>query len=254
MTNSIHQLLDQYWAWLKDRTVLREVDDWVEITTPHLDRHNDCIQIYAQRTGEMVTLTDDGYILDDLETSGCSIDTPKRQALFDMTLKGFGVKHTEGRLEVKASRENFPLQKHNLIQAMLAVNDLFYLATPMVSNLFYEDVIGWLDQSDVRYTPKIKLPGKSGYDYVFDFVIPKSRQQPERVLNAITQPSRQTATLFVFAWSDTRENRSPGSRAYAILNDADRRVAEPVLHALREYDIRPIAWSEREGALSELAA
>ena len=254
MTNSIQQLIDQYWAWLKDRTILREVNGWVEITTPHLDRHNDYIQIYAQREGESITLTDDGYVLDDLEISGCNIDTPKRQALLDLTLKGFGVRHTRGRLEVTASPENFPLQKHNLIQAMLAVNDLFYLATPMVSNLFFEDVVSWLDQSDIRYTPKIKLPGRSGYDYVFDFVIPKSRQQPERILNAITQPSRQTATLFVFAWSDTRENRSPDSRAYALLNDTEHRVAEPVLHALREYDIRPIAWSERERAMSELAA
>ena len=34
--------------WLKDKTTLREVDgEWVEITTPYLDRHNDALQIYC---------------------------------------------------------------------------------------------------------------------------------------------------------------------------------------------------------------
>ena len=58
---------------------------------------------------------------------------------------------------VTASAENFPLRKHNLIQAMLAVNDMFYLAEPVVKSLFYEDVIAWLEQNEIRYTPKVKL-------------------------------------------------------------------------------------------------
>ena len=254
MTETVRDLLETYWQWLKDKTALRDVNGWVEITTPHLDRHNDCIQIYAQGRGNTFTLTDDGYILDDLETSGCSIDTPKRQALLEMTLNGFGVKHREGRLEVTATKESFPIQKHSLLQAMLAVNDLFYLATPFVANLFFEDVVSWLDEADVRYTPRIKLAGKSGYDNVFDFVIPKSRNQPERILNTITQPTRQTATTLVFAWTDTRENRPVDSRAFAILNDSERRVAEPIMHAFREYDITPIPWSERQQVVQELAA
>jgi hypothetical protein len=41
---------------------------------------------------------------------------------------------------VHASPDNFPSRKHSLVQAMLAVNDMFYLAVPMVTSLFYEDV------------------------------------------------------------------------------------------------------------------
>jgi hypothetical protein len=37
-------------SWLKDRTTLREVNgEYVEITTPYIDRHNDALQIYARR-------------------------------------------------------------------------------------------------------------------------------------------------------------------------------------------------------------
>jgi len=49
MLEEIRALLDQYSAWLRDKTNLREVNDWVEITTPYLDRHNDYLQIYARR-------------------------------------------------------------------------------------------------------------------------------------------------------------------------------------------------------------
>ena len=58
----------------------------------------------------------------------------------------------------------------------------------------------------------------------------------------------------VFAWGDTKENRTPDSRAYALLNDTERQVAENAMAALREYDVHGISWSNRELALPELAA
>jgi len=45
MITDVQALLDKYIAWLKDKNILREVKDWVEITTPYLDRHNDYLQI-----------------------------------------------------------------------------------------------------------------------------------------------------------------------------------------------------------------
>ena len=254
MINEIQTLLDQYSNWLRDRTKLREIGDCIEITTPYLDRHNDYLQIYARRADGGFMLTDDGYILDDLELSGCKIDRPKRQAMFKMTLNGFGVQSNEGALEVKASVDNFALRKHNLVQAMLAVNDLFYLASPTVASLFHEDVTAWLDLSHIRYTPNIKFTGKSGYDHRFDFVIPKSETQPERVLRAINRPSRDTAQAMAFAWIDTKEIRSPETYACAILNDSEQAISNNVLDAMLSYDIRPIPWSSRDEALDELAA
>jgi hypothetical protein len=248
----IQALMDQYVTWLRSKTTLRQVDDWIEITTPYLDRHNDYLQIYARRQNGSYILTDDGYILNELELSGCKLESPKRSALFQMTLNGFGVKLVDGALEVKASKDDFPMRKHNLVQAMLAVNDLFYLASPMVSSLFLEDVIIWLDENEIRYTPNVKFTGKSGYDHLFDFVIPKSKKQPERILQAINRPSRDEAQAAAFAWFDTREVRAPESRAYAILNDSERDVPPTVMDALQSYDVRSIPWSKREAVVEEL--
>ena len=70
MIDEIQSLLEQYRIWLRDKTSIRQVNDWVEITTPYMDRHNDLLQIYAKRSKDGFLLTDDGYILDDLEQSG----------------------------------------------------------------------------------------------------------------------------------------------------------------------------------------
>ncbi len=254
MNQDVQKLLDDYMAWLKDKTQLRQVDEWVEITTPYLDRHNDYIQIYARKSNGGYTLTDDGYTIAGLEQSGCKLTSPKRQELLKMTLNGFGVRLADQRLEVHTSAEKFALRKHNLVQAILAVNDMFYLAMPMVASLFYEDVVAWMDSYDIRYTPKVKFTGKTGYDHLFDFVIPKSRKQPERILQTINQPNRETAQALAFAWVDTKEVRSSDSRSYAILNDSKQKVSPAVTDALQNYDVRPIAWTQRAEALEELTA
>jgi hypothetical protein len=255
MIQEIQRLLNDYLAWLRDKTTLRRVgDEWVEITTPYLDRHNDYIQIYVRRGDGGFLLTDDGYTIGDLEQSGCKLESPKRQELLRMTLNGFGVRLRERALEVHATPDNFALRKHNLVQAILAVNDMFYLAVPMVASLFYEDVVAWLDLHEIRYTPKVKFTGKTGFDHLFDFVIPKSRRQPERILQTINRPSRDTAQSLILSWIDTKEVRPPDSRAFALLNDSEQPVSSAVIDALVNYDVRPVPWSRREEVREELAA
>ena len=254
MNEEIQKLIDQYHTWLKDKTVLRQLGDWTEITTPYIDRHNDYIQVYAKSDNGNFVLTDDSYTIEDLISSGCELDKPRRKALLKTTLNGFGVQ-LEGRaLSVRATRANFPSRKHNLLQAMLAVNDMFYLARPMVASLFYEDVTSWLDLSEIRYIPKVKLTGITGFDYVFDFAIPKSKAQPERIMQAINHPNRESATKFMMGWHDTREARPIDTRAYAFLNDMEHEPPELVIDAFKSYDIRPILWSMREQVKPELSA
>jgi len=257
-TQEIERLLNDYRAWLKDKTTLREVDgSWVEITTPYLDQHNDALQIYARSDNGGYVLTDDSYIVRDLEASGCNLDSQKRKDLLRVTLNGFGVQMKDDALETHATAENFPARKHNLIQAMLAVNDLFYLASPFVQSFFIEDVIAWLDTNDIRYTPRVKFTGTSGFDHLFDFVIPKSpkRQQPERIIQAINRPTRDSAETFIYAWSDTRNVRPTDSAAYAVLNDTgENKISAGVIDAFRNYQIKPVLFSKRQDFVQELAA
>ncbi len=252
MINEIQDLIDRYLRWLKDKIVLRQIKDWVEITTPYLDRHNDYLQIYVRRDNNGFILTDDGYTIGDLRQSGCELETKKRKELLTLTLNGFGVKLESDALIIHASPENFALKKHNLVQTMLAVNDLFYLAVPMVASLFLEDVTSWLNVYEVRYTPRVKFTGNSGYDHMFNFVIPASREYPERILQAINRPKRNTAEEFAFSWIDTKDVRPANSLAYAFLNDSDHASLSSVVDALRNYGVHPVLWSRREEVKEKL--
>jgi hypothetical protein len=255
MLAEVQELMQSYVTWLQDQSTLREIDGWVEITTPYLDRHNDCLQIYARPENGGFLLTDDAYTITDLETSGSPLDTSKRKALLQLTLNGFGVQLSRDRpaLQIHASPDNFPLRKHSLIQAMLAVNDLFYLAQPTVASLFYEDVVAWLAEAEVRYLPTVSFTGTSGYLHRFDFGIPKSNKQPERILKAINFPSRNTTESLIHAWSDTRTSRPTDARAYALLNDGFHKIPSGVPEALNSYGITPVPWKQRETVREELA-
>jgi hypothetical protein len=254
MIADIQKLINRYIIWVKDNTKIRKIEDWVEITTPYLDRHNDYLQIYVKRENGNFILTDDGYIIQDLENSGCKLESKKRQDLLANTLNGFGIKKVGNVLAVEASRENFNYKKHNLIQAMLAINDLFYLAGPIVINLFLEDVILWIESNDIRYVPKVKFTGRSGLDHTFDFAIPASREKPERIIKAINRADNDTAQAMAFAWIDIKEVRQLNSKAYAILNDTDKNIQSSVVTALKNYNVNPVLWSERDNFVKELAA
>ncbi len=253
--NNVQELIDSYIQWLKDKTVLRSLDKWTEVTTPHLDRHNDYIQIYVKTSDNEITLSDDGYTIDDLEMSGCSIDSsPKRRKMLELTLNGFGVERVGNSLQVKAKAESFPVKKHSLIQAILAVNDLFVLSRPNVESFFLEDVGIWLDNNDIRYVPDATFKGRSGFEHKFDFVIPKSKRSPERFINAINNPRKDTAQAAAFSWMDTKDARQEGSEAFFILNDQERNVSDDIHHAFENYGITPILWSNKDPFTSRLAS
>ena len=252
--SSVETLMDSYYTWLRDKTAWKRHDAWTEITAPYLDRNNDYLQLYLKQEGDGYVLTDDGSTIEGLVAEGCSLDSPKRKALLKMTLAGFGVAEEDGRLTVRATSDTFALKKHSLVQAMLAVGDMFYLAEPHVATLFMEDVRGWLEERDVRFSPLVSFIGRSGFARKFDFLIPKSRAAPERVVKTINNPTKQAADSVIMDWLDTREVRPDSSRLYAFINDNHREVSSNVVDALSAYEVRPVLWSHREQAAGELAA
>jgi hypothetical protein len=251
------KLIDSYVNWLRQGLSVEEVGGACELTSPFLDRHNDHLQVYARRQNGNIVLSDDGYILSDLRTSGLEVDTPKRKMVLDSVLNGLGVRVENNQLIVEASAKNLGQRLHSLVQAMLAVNDMFVMAQPRVASYFFEDVRAFLDSHDVRYTARVKLAGKSGYDHGLDFVIPKSRQRPERLLQAIAAPKRDNISAYLWTLSDTRSARGGGSaqegEAYAFLNDQEQPVGGDVIEALHAYRVIPAVWSERNQYVAALA-
>jgi hypothetical protein len=251
------KLIDSYVDWLRQGLSVEKVGEACELTSPFLDRHNDHIQVYAKRKNGNIVLSDDGYILSDLRTSGLDIDTPKRKMVLDSVLNGLGVREENNRLVVEASEKNLGQRLHSLVQAMLAVNDMFVMAQPRVASFFFEDVRAFLDSHEVRYTARVKLAGKSGYDHGVDFLIPRSRRRPERIVQAIAAPKRENIFNYLWTLSDTREARAAGpeqeGEAFAFLNDQDQAVGGDLVEALHAYRVIPAVWSQRDQYIEALA-
>ncbi len=247
------QLIEAYVSWLRKGLSFEKLEGSCELTTPFLDRHNDHLQIYATKRDGKILLSDDGYILSDLRTSGLELSTPKRKAVLEAVLNGFGV-HVDGnQLVVEASQRNLGQRLHSFVQAMLSVNDMFVMAQPRVASFFWEDVQSFLVAHEVRYSPRVKISGRSGFDHAIDFLIPKSRTRPERLIQAINAPSKNTIGTYLFSLGDTREARGDGAEAYAFLNNQDREVAGDVIEALEAYEVKPALWSRREEYVHALA-
>ena len=249
-----YQLVENYTNWLKEKVTAKKIGDICELTTPFVDRHNDYLQIYIKAIPSGLLLTDDGYIIRDLEISGLEFNTERRKNELHTILNGFGVMLHGDCLEVEARPDNFPQKKHNLLQAMLAINDLFVLTPAKVASFFKEDVERFLSLHEIRFTKDINFIGKSGFNHHFDFIIPLSKKEPERILMAINNPTKNNISTMLFSWDDTRKVRSENSVAIAVLNDQDKEITPDAIHALKAYEIKPIVWSKREEYIEKLVA
>lgn len=244
--NICEALVNEYTDWLRDQICVSEFDGYCEITTPFLDRHNDFLQIYVKESANNLLLTDGGYILSDLKFSGFELNTEKRIDALETILRGFGIKRREDELYIETARKDLAHKKHLLIQAMLAVNDLFVLAQPNILSFFLEDVEAFLNANEIRFIPKVNFTGLSGYSHFFDFAIPKSINAPERLIKAINTPNRNNVSSLIFSWNDTKNSRDKDSLAIAILNDQEKNISEESLIALNSYEIQSLFWSNRE--------
>lgn len=249
------QLKTSYINWLKEKITIKDINGVLEITSPLLDRNNDRMQIYVIPDGDSLILSDDGHVINELLMAGCDVTSTKRhREILDNILNKYGVKRNDAELFVKATIKDFPQKKHFLLQAMLSVNDMFMTTRENVTSIFLEEVDNFLFNNDVRYSENVSFIGKSGFTHNYDFIIPKSRKSPERIIKAINNPTRDKAETLLFSWDDTRETRKSDSVLYAFLNDTDKKINNNILSAFAQYDVTPIQWTTKDNYIKELTA
>ena len=249
-----HQVISEYLKWIKDNTVTKTVEEGkvCSISTPFLDRHNDHLDIYLLKTNDNLKLTDNGYTIADLKMSGFEINTPKRESILKTALNGFGVKmNGNDELYVDANPQNIGQKKHYLLQAILAVNDMFNLAQETVYSLFKEDVELYFKSNDIFFSKDIKLTGKSGFDHNIDFLIPASKNKPERLIKAINTAKKDTVLSSIMAFNDINQTRETPTKNFVVYNDLEKEVSNDVIGALDNYAVKHIPWSHKELCLTE---
>jgi hypothetical protein len=250
--NKCQEIIEKYIQWLKEEiSVLPLGEDVCEITTPFLDRYNDYLQVYMTEKDGVLTFSDGGYSLSELETSGIDLVGRKRD-IFEEILRSFGIILENRQLTVTASPDDAPQRKHDLVQAMLAINDMYVLARPSTVRIFKQEVENFFDEKDIRFSTNIRLIGKSGFNHQFDFIIPHSRLRPDRVLRALSHPDKNTASPYIWQVSDVRNARKDELEAIAVMNDHDFKIKPEIELAFKHYDIFPFRWTQRERLVGKL--
>lgn len=250
------QVITEYLKWVKDNTVVKTVDEGqiCAISTPFLDRHNDHLDIYMLKKNGAFVLTDNGYTIADLRMSGFDINTPKRENILKTALNGFGVKiNSKDELYTEATSQNVGQKKHYLLQAILAVNDMFNLAQETVYSLFKEDVELYFRTHDIFFSKDIKLTGKSGFDHNIDFLVPATKSKPERLIKTINSVKKDSVLSSIMAFNDISQTRETTTRNFVVYNDIEKEVSKDVISALDNYGVKHIPWSQKEQCLTEFS-
>jgi len=255
-----HDFIEIYLNWLKENMFGKQIDDFYEITTPFLDRHNDCIQIYAKEENNNVFLTDDGYTLNDHMMCGIDL-TDKRKKIIEKIVRGYGIQVSEEELFIHASLKDFAMRMNDLIQSILSINDIFLTSKSTVVSLFSEIVFDFLKQNKIKCSPNIEMQGDSGFTHKFDFMIsgiPGEKNAPEIFMKAINNPTFDNSKSVIFQWQDTMKKRKEqmekdlNSEMIVFLNDTERKVSSKIIEGYETYGITAVPWKKRDSIIPKL--
>lgn len=249
----MRDLIESYIVWLKQKINYKEINDYYEVTTPFVNHINDYIQFYLKRDeNDHIYLTDDGETLANLEMAGVEISTPARKNELETILNGYGVILKGNELTTMATPSTFPMRKHNFVQAIIAIDDLYVIASPKVESFFLEDVTNFFHQNNIRFSRNIILQGRSSFQHKFDFLIPSSAKAPERIIKAVASPKKQNIIAHLFAFEDTKLARN--NEGIMILNDLEKEISPDVIQAIDKYGIFNFSWKKRNELVYRLVA
>lgn len=248
---------NDYIALLKQRTIEYKINDSIHrISTPLLDRNNDAIEIYVIKDKNQLIITDDGYILNDLTSSGLSFKKNTiRYNYLQNILSNHGVEMgSNNNLFVKTTPNNYAIKMHMLTQCMSKVSDLFVLNKPNVISLFNEDIKDFLVNNEIRFIENPLFIGKSRLTTQYDFAIPSNKEAPERIIKATSNINLNFARTTMFGWQDTKGTRDKDSTLYLIFDDRNKKASEDINMALDSYDINLVNWTDIDNYKDELSA
>ncbi len=254
---SISEMKNEYLNFLYRQTNIIRINDQVSrITTPFLDAQNDFVEIYiVQKDEDSFMLTDDGITLNDLGMQGVHFEKKsKRYEILQHILYGLSIDIQENVLCTKADEKSLAQKLYLLTQAIQKVSDLQVLSREKITRLFQEDVKRFFDQKNIRCIADPLFVGKTKLQTKYDFVIPKSQQAPERLIQTISSIDLNRIKQILFGWSDTKETRDVSSVLYVLYDDRVKKISDEHLNALQAYQVESIPWTEIDQNIQKLSA
>ena len=248
------ELKEKYINWLEDEISVNKIGEYLEVTSPFLDRYNDYLQVYAKiQNDNEIIITDDSYTINNLKMSGIDFNSIKRKQLLTTFINKYNINLKDDELIVKTNIDDFPRKILFLMQAMLNIDDMFMLSQNKVASIFLDDVTNFLDEKEIFYSKDVNFIGKSGFLYSYEYLIQRSKTQPERLCKVINNPNRQNFQNTIFMWNDTKETRNYDSKLIVFLND-ENKIDSNVMDGFKNYNVDTIPWSRKNDYINLLKA
>ncbi|ENJ2542422.1 DUF1828 domain-containing protein [Campylobacter jejuni] len=252
---NIENLMSSYFSYIKSNFDISKIENNIyEITTPFLDKSNDNILFYIEKKDDLIELSDGGETLRNLSLSGFDFNSEKRLKELEIILNGFNIQKNNDILFTRANENNFAKKQHNLIQALISVNDMFVLAQGKIQSFFFDDVKNFFEENFIRYTENISLDGKSHLNHKFDFLITKSSQQKERLIKIINNPKNDNLKATLFSFMDLPQERKANADNIIIFNNKEGKNMDALVNASNEHNVKAFLWSKRKEYIHYLVA
>ena len=134
--------------------------------------------------------------------------------------------------------------KHNFLQGLLMIDDMFLTSHNRVMSYFLSDVMDFFKIKEIYASPNISIMGYSEIEHKFDFLISKNKKHEERLIKVINNlQNRDKFMATIYAFKDVEER---GAEDFIIYNDLNKPLSDEYLKALELQKISPLAWSEKE--------
>lgn len=254
---NINSLMESYIQWSRNKISFNELGDSIEIVTPFVDMFHDHISLYIINQNNHYIISDDGYIIDELDTLGFSpTSTPKRKSFFNQTLNTFGVKHntTTNELYIEFNDlSRYPEVQQRLIQCVLKVSDMLMTSQQRVKNYFTEDISEYFLDESVPFTTNSSFLGRTGNLVNFDFVIGQTRTSPATLIKAINNPTGDAYIEPLFHIDDVRKMRT-NHRFFIIANDMNKEISDKFQSSANGWDVPVLPWSQKSDWVRQLKA
>ena len=150
------ELKEKYISWLEYEISVNKIGEYLEVTSPFLDRYNDYLQVYAKiQNDNEIIITDDSYTINNLKMSGIDFNSTKRKQLLTTFINKYRIDLKDDELLVKTDIDDFPRKILFLMQAMLNIDDMFMLSQNKVASIFLDDVTNFLDEKEIFYSKDV---------------------------------------------------------------------------------------------------
>ncbi len=252
MSPACNNLKESFVNWLSAETSIKDIGNGkCQLSVPLLDRHNDYLQMVIEHTNDgKLLISDDGYMIHDLELYGIDISTRKRSYKADRLVKAYGAKIDDTRrIVVESTTDEYPARMAMLIQAMLTIGDLLAVDKANVDNVFKQEVEMYFRDHRVTYDVPPSFTGITGLRHNFDFEVRSSATSRIKLIKTINSPSAKTVKSAIFSCIDLNEIDKETYSPVAVLNDREDDVSTDLVEALSSYNINAVLWSERNAYL-----